>query len=213
MMITRKLSVLLVFLFLTSLPSYTYPSQSHSTDSMLKLLEGLFDNVSDVSGSFVQKSFIKDLKRTDTYKGRFYKKGSALRWDYVGPDPQSVFIKDGMITIFQKNHKQAIVSAFNEQSYGQTPLALLNNVASLRKDFLATASSSNTLELTAKKPDTITKIILKLTEGDFPISTITIIDRYSNKIDITLSDVQINTNLSDSLFVFKPTKDIKVIRH
>lgn len=212
-MTTCKFLILLTSVFLVLLPPYSYALQAQSAEEMLRLLEGLFDNVSDVSGGFVQKSLIKDLKRTDTYKGRFYKKATALRWDYVGADPQSVFIKDGIITIFQKNQKQAIVSAFNEQSYGQTPLALLNNVASLRKDFLATTSATNTLELTAKKPDTITKIILKLTEGDFPISTITIIDRYSNKIDITLSDVKTNTNLPDSHFVFKPAKDIKVIRH
>jgi outer membrane lipoprotein-sorting protein len=45
----------------------------------------------------------------------------------------------------------------------------------------------------------------------FPIKSLAIIDNLSNRVEITLKDVKINTGLKTSVFNFTPPKDAAVL--
>jgi outer membrane lipoprotein-sorting protein len=58
----------------------------------------------------------------------------------------------------------------------------------------------------------ISTIELSTSDSEFPIESMTIIDRVSNRIDIHLKDVKVNTGFKDSVFEFKPPEGVTIFQ-
>jgi len=175
-------------------------------------IQKAYENIKDIKGNFAQKSYIKDLKRTDTYSGQFFIKPPKMKWEFKGDKPQAIYISGQDILIYQKKEKQVLKTRFDRATYGQTPIALLGGFGNINKDF-DVAMKSGRLILKPRKPmGTIVQIEVTLSEGVFPIEALSILDTASNKIDIALKDVRINTGLSEGFFEFTPPQDVTVVQ-
>jgi len=185
-----------------------------SIDEELRKIQKAYENIKDMKGNFIQRSFIEDLKRTDTYKGQFFIKiPKKLRWEYKGEVPQEVFINNDQILIYQKKGKQVFKSKFDWNTYGQAPIALLNGFGKIQDEFSVSQKNGN-LMLKPKQPiGGILSVEIVLSEGGFPISSFTIRDSHSNKIEIILTDIKINTDLENALFEPSLPKDVKIYEH
>ncbi len=175
-------------------------------------IQKAYEGMKDISGSFVQKSRIKDLKRTDTYRGNFFIKPPKLKWEYTGDKPQAIYVNRDQIMIYHKKENQVFSSKFDGATYGQAPIALLAGFGDIRKEFDVVSNSAELLVLKPKHSmGSISRIEIKPAETGFPIKAITIIDNLSNSVDITLANVKMNTGLKDSLFHFTPPKGATVM--
>jgi outer membrane lipoprotein carrier protein len=190
-------------------PAFSFAAEP---EDLVVRIQKAYEGVKDISGSFVQKSLIKDLKRTDTYKGRFYIKPPSLKWEYMGEKPQVIYVSKDQVMIYMKKENQVFRSKFDRSTYGQAPLSLLAGLGDIRKEFDVIYEADNKLVLLPKSPmGNITTIEILVAESGFPIRTLTIIDNRRNKVDITLSDVKLNSDLQDSLFKFVPPKNAAVL--
>jgi outer membrane lipoprotein carrier protein len=205
--------VLFVFIF-CCLFILSYVALAFADDAVGEVakIQKVYEHIKDIKGDFVQKSYIKDLKRTDTYGGQFFIKPPKMKWEFKGDKPQTVYITGEDILIYQKKEKQAFRTRFDRSTYGQAPIALLGGFGDINKDFDVSVNKGRLL-LKPKKPmGIIAHIELTTSSGAFPIEALTIFDTASNRIDITLKDVRINTGLGERVFVFTPPKDVTVIQ-
>lgn len=180
----------------------------------IQRIQRAYDNITDIKGNFIQKSFIKDLKRTDTYKGRFFiKMPMKARWEYKGEVVQEVFINDDEILIYQKKERQALKGKFDRSTYGQAPIALLSGFRKIQEEFTVSKKDGNLL-LKPKNPlGGVLYIEIEPSQGEFPISSFIIRDKRSNIIEIILKDVEVNTGLKDALFKPSLPGDVKVYEY
>jgi outer membrane lipoprotein carrier protein len=193
---------------------FTSCSSAAEQEDLVAKIQKAYTGLKDISGSFVQKSAIKDLKRTDTYRGRFFIKPPSLKWEYSGDKAQAIYVDKGYVMIHLIKQKQVFKSKFEPSTYGQAPLALLAGFGEIRKEFDVTFMAEDKISLAPKKPmGTITRIEITGAKSGFPINTLSIIDNLSNRVDITLTGVKINSNLSDSIFKFVPPKNATVIEN
>ncbi len=181
-------------------------------DDDVARIQKAYENIKDIKGSFVQKSYIKDLKRTDTYSGRFFIKPPKMKWEFKGDKPQDVYINGEDIFIYQKKEKQVFKTRFDRATYGQSPIALLGGFGDINKEFDVSMKKGKLILKPRKPMGVIVQIELTLSDGVFPIEALSILDMASNKIDITLKDVRINTGLSERIFEFTPPEDATVIQ-
>lgn len=183
-------------------------------DSTLSKLNEAYKNINDASGSFIQTSYIKDLDKTQKFKGRFFIKTDKIRWQYEREFPQVIYLNKGTLTLYDKTRKQAIQNSFSEEKYGQLPIALLSRMADIEKDFEITEKSENSLMLIPKtKMGNIKKIEITIQDEDFPIKSLKVTDTSANTIRIDFYSVTINKNLKDSIFQFIPKKDDTVLKY
>ncbi|HSW61925.1 MAG TPA: outer membrane lipoprotein carrier protein LolA [Dissulfurispiraceae bacterium] len=170
-----------------------------------------YKSIQDIKGSFVQKSTIKDLKKTEIYKGQFFIKAKKMRWDYKGEKPQTVYITGGEIIIYQPQQKQAFKAPFNHETYGQAPIALLSGLGNINREFFV-AMQDEKLILTPKAPmGNVTQVELTTNDAAFPITSLSVIDKLGNRVDITLTDVRTNTNIRNAVFIFKAPEGVAVL--
>jgi outer membrane lipoprotein carrier protein len=192
-----------------ALSSVSFASQ---VDDEVLRIQKAYENIRDIRGSFIQKSYIKDLKKTDTYKGQFFIKSPKMRWEYKGDKPQIVYITGDDIIIYQKKEKQAFKAKFDRATYGQAPIALLGGFGNIGEDFKVSTKNDKLL-LRPKKPmGNIVSVEIITSGEEFPIESLSIIDALYNRIDIYLNDVKINTELKDKLFEFSPPEGVNVLQ-
>jgi outer membrane lipoprotein-sorting protein len=177
-------------------------------------IQKAYENIKDIRGNFVQKSSIKDLKRTDTYNGRFFIKPPKMKWEYTGEKPQVIYIKGDEILIYQKKENQIIKSKFDRATYGQAPIALLAGLGDIKREFIVISDSPDRLMIKPRKPmGNIDYIEVTPSDNAFPIKALIIVDSLLNRIEITLKDVKTNTGLKTSLFDFTPPTDATVLEN
>jgi outer membrane lipoprotein carrier protein len=190
----------LIFLVIPFVSSYSFAS---SHEENLSRIQKAYENIVDLKGSFSQKSILKDLDRTDLYRGVFFiKYPSKMKWVYEGKAAQEVTINNDTILIFKKDDNQAFKGKFNRTTYGQAPVVLLSGFGKIGEEFNI-SGEDNSLTLIPREPlSNIALIEITLNEEGFPIKSFTIKDNYSNVIEISLKDIEINTGLKDSFFEF-----------
>jgi outer membrane lipoprotein carrier protein len=188
------------------------PASAAAVDEEIAIIQKAYENIKDIGGGFVQKSYIKDLKKTETFKGDFFiKRPMKMKWSYKGNNPQEVLINNDFITIYQKKEKQAFRGKFDRDTYGQAPIALLSGFGKIQEEF-AVSDLKGKLVLKPKKPmGEIISIVIETSEGEFPIKSFTILDSFSNRIEMVLNDVRINTGLEDTFFELTLPKGVTVL--
>jgi len=209
------MKTILSFFTLLTLLVFTYSALSASSvDEEIQKIQKAYENIRDIKGNFVQKSYIKDLKRTDTYRGQFFIKiPKKLKWEYKGEAPQEIFVNNDEIIVYQKKEKQAFKGKFDWKTYGQAPIALLSGFGRIQEEF-SLSKNGGYLLLKPKNPmGSITSIEIETSKDEFPISSFIIKDSHSNKIEITLRDVKVNTGLTDGLFKLSLPESIKIYEH
>ncbi len=187
------------------------PARAVDVNAEIARIQKAYGTIKDLKGSFVQKSLIKDLDKTETYKGEFYiKPPLKMKWTYGGKNAQSLTIRDDTVLIYKKSENQAYKSKFDRQTYSQTPIALLSGFGNIREEF-AVSGGGNSLVLKPKKPmGNVTFIKMTLSDEGFPIRGFEIHDSYSNVITIEISGVKMNTGIKDSLFDLTLPKGVNV---
>ncbi|HMK57337.1 MAG TPA: outer membrane lipoprotein carrier protein LolA [Dissulfurispiraceae bacterium] len=197
--------IIFVFFIVAALPS-------RAEEDEVTKIQKAYEGIKDLTGSFVQKSFIKDLKRTDVYNGRFFIKPPKMRWEYSGDKPQAIYVKGNEIIIYQKKENQVIKSKFDRATYGQAPITLLAGLGNIRQEFDVVSSTPGSVVIKPKKPmGNVEHIEIVPSGAEFPIKTLIIADNLSNKIEIQLKNVKINTGIKNSVFSFTPPKDAAVL--
>lgn len=211
----KKILVCICFLFLL-IAYQPFPAASAASSSVsekITRIQKAYEHIEDISGGFVQKSYIKDLRKTETFNGRFFiKRPMKMKWSYKGDSPQDVLINDDEIIIYQKNEKQAFRGKFDRDTYGQAPIALLSGFGKIREEF-SVSETNGKLLLKPKRPmGGVISIEIELSEGEFPIKSFAVNDSYSNKIEMTLRDIRTNAGLEDKFFEIVLPKGVTVFK-
>lgn len=190
------------------------PFASQSTTNEIEKIQKAYEDIRDISGSFIQKSHIKDLKSSKTFKGQFFiKMPMKMKWYYSGEDAQEVYITNNNIIIYQKKEKQAFRSKFDRQTYGQAPIALLSGFGNIEEEFVLTGQNGKLFLKPKKMMGGIVSVEIYLSNNKFPIQSLIIYDIYSNRIELTLKDVKINSGLKDEFFIPKFPNDLNIYEY
>jgi outer membrane lipoprotein-sorting protein len=191
-----RLLVIIIYLLFT-----TISFAASSVEEEIVRIQNAYENIKDIEGKFIQKSNIKDLKRTDTYYGEFFiKPPMKMKWIYKGDVGQEVLVNNDEIIIYQKKEKQAFRGKFDKDTYGTAPIALLGGFGKIQEEFNVSKKNDRLILKPRKAMSNILTIEIVPSEDEFPISSFTINDSHSNIITIELKDVKINTGLKNSLF-------------
>lgn len=187
-------------------------ASARGSEQAISKIQKAYEGIKDIRGSFVQKSYIKDLNRTDTFRGAFsIKMPSMMRWQYSGGRQNvEVIINNGDIIIYQKDEKQAFRSRFDRDTYGQAPIALLGGFSNIEKEFDVSERNGKLILRPKSSMGNIAYLELSPSDGKFPIGSLAIVDSRSNKVEITLKDVVLNTGVRDSLFEFSLPRGVSM---
>ena len=228
-----SLALLLLWsVFLAAPPTATADEQAvdaqalQEVQEVVKKIQVRYEKTKDLQASFTQKTRIEGFSTPVVSAGRFYiKKPGRLRWDYIEPATEEIYVNKDDVKMYVPEHKQVLVGKLTYMAASQAPLQLLQGVAKLDEEFDIEPTADKErgaggiplVSLTPKQgraePErAIQKIVIEVQPKTYFLKTIALHEVSGNIATFEFTELKPNSGLKDELFDFKTPPDVEIVR-
>jgi outer membrane lipoprotein carrier protein len=193
---------------------------------VVKHLQARYEKTKDLQADFTQKTLIEGFERPVTSSGKVYiKKPGRLRWSYLQPAAEDIYVNRDDVKVYVPEHKQVLVGKLTQMAASQAPLELLQGAARLEESFTVEPTSGKDkgvggirlLTLFPKHHEndtgkTLQRIVLEVYPKTYFIRTVSLYEASGNVSTFEFSAPQSNAGLSDDLFELKIPSDVEVVK-
>src|SRR5262249_32409496 len=103
---------------------------------VVKQLQARYEKTKDLQADFIQKTIIEGFERPIMSSGKVYiKKPGRLRWNYLDPSVEDIYVNRDDVKVYVPEHKQVLVGKLTQMAASKAPLELLQGVATLEESF------------------------------------------------------------------------------
>jgi outer membrane lipoprotein carrier protein len=184
-------------------------------------VEARYRATTDLMADFNQTTTVKGFATALKSAGRVYlKRPGKLRWDYLEPNLEQIFVDNDQVRFYVPEHKQVLTGQLSKMADSQAPLQLLQGAARLDKHYAVAAAPDGAkgsgrlplLTLTPLKggPDR-PQIVVEVDPENYFLRRVELHDVNGNVSNFLFSKIHANTGLKDELFAFSVPEDVEVV--
>jgi len=193
---------------------------------VVKQLQARYEKTKDLQADFSQKTRIEGFERPVTSAGKVYiKKPGRLRWDYLDPATEQIYVNQEDVKVYVPEHKQVLVGKLTQMSASKAPLELLQGAAKLDESFEIEPTRGNTrgvggmplITLIPKakvqeSSQNLQRIVVEVFPKTYFIRTVSLHEVSGNVAVFEFSNLKSNLGLGNEVFDFKTPTDVEVVR-
>jgi outer membrane lipoprotein carrier protein len=193
---------------------------------VMKRLQSRYEKTKDLQADFTQKTTIEGFERPMTSTGKVYiKKPGRLRWNYLDPSTEDIYVNRDDVKVYVPEHKQVLVGKLTHMAASRAPLELLQGAAKLDASFDAEPTTGKArgmggirLVTLVPKPGegqthgTVQKIVVEVFPQTYFIRSLSLYESSGNVSNFEFSSLQSNIGLDDELFIPKFPPDVEVVK-
>ena len=193
---------------------------------VVKQLQARYEKTKDLQADFTQKTTIEGFERPVTSSGKVYiKKPGRLRWNYLDPSVEDIYVNRDDVKVYVPEHKQVLVGKLTQMAASKAPLELLLGAAKLEESFDIEPTPGKgrgvggirLLTLLPKSREgeagrSLQRIVLEVFPKTYFIRTVTLYEMSGNVASFEFSSLQSNVGLGDSFFDLKLPADVEVVK-
>lgn len=193
---------------------------------VVKQLQARYEKTKDLQADFTQKTTIEGFDRPITSSGKVYiKKPGRLRWNYLEPSVEDIYVDRDDVKVYVPEHKQVLVGRLTQMAASKAPLELLLGAAKLEESYDIGPTPGKgrgvggirLLTLLPKSQEgetgkSLQRIVLEVFPKTFFIRTVTLHEMSGNVAKFEFSSLQSNVGLGDALFDLKLPADVEVVK-
>ncbi|MGB4068057.1 MAG: outer membrane lipoprotein carrier protein LolA [Nitrospira sp.] len=193
---------------------------------VVKQLQARYEKTKDLQADFSQKTKIEGFERPVTSSGKVYiKKPGHLRWDYLDPATEQIYVNQEDVKVYVPEHKQVLVGRLTQMAASKAPLELLQGAAKLDESFEIEPTRGRdsgvggipliTLIPKAKEQEStqnLQKIVVEVFPKTYFIRTVSLHEVSGNVAVFEFSNLKPNLGLGNEVFDFKTPADAEVVR-
>jgi outer membrane lipoprotein carrier protein len=191
---------------------------------VVKQLQARYEKTKDIQADFAQKTTIEGFERPIASSGKVYiKKPGRLRWNYLDPSIEDIYVNRDDVKVYVPEHKQVLVGKLTQMAASKAPLELLLGAAKLDESFDIEPTSGKSrgvggiplLTLLPKSHEgeagkSLQRIVIEVFPKTYFIRTI--YEASGNVASFEFSSLQSNIGLADSFFDLKLPADVEVVK-
>ena len=193
---------------------------------VVKQLQSRYEKTKDLQADFTQKTTIEGFGRPITSSGKVYiKKPGRLRWNYLDPSVEDIYVYRDDVQVYVPEHKQVLVGKLTQMAASKAPLELLLGAAKLDESFDIEPTQGKgrgvggirLLTLLPKSQEgearrSLQRIELEVFPKTYFIRTVTLYEMSGNVASFEFSSLQSNMGLGDAFFDLKLPADVEVVK-
>jgi outer membrane lipoprotein carrier protein len=193
---------------------------------VVKRLQARYEKTKDLQADFTQKTTIEGFERPMTSTGKVYiKKPGRLRWNYLDPAAEDIYVNRDDVKVYVPEHKQVLVGKLTQMAASKAPLELLQGAAKLEESFRVEPTEGKgrgvggirLLTLLPKVHEaeanrTLQKIVVEVFPKTYFIRTVSLYEASGNVSNFEFSSLQSNLGLGDDLFDPKFPADVEIVK-
>lgn len=193
---------------------------------VVKQLQARYEKTKDLQAEFVQKTRIEGFERPLTSSGKVYiKKPGRLRWDYLDPAIEEIYVNQDDVKMYVPEHKQVLVGKLTQMAASKAPLELLQGAARLEESFEIRPTTGKErgvggirlITLIPKARDTesargLQRIVVEVFPKTYFIRTVSLYEVSGNVSTFEFSGLKPNLGLGNEMFEFNAPPDVEVVK-
>jgi outer membrane lipoprotein carrier protein len=193
---------------------------------VVKQLQARYEKTKDLQADFTQKTMIEGFERPITSSGKVYiKKPGRLRWNYLDPSIEDIYVNRDDVKVYVPEHKQVLVGKLSQMAASKAPLELLQGAATLEESFDIKPTPGKgrgvggirllTLLPKAREGEagrSLLRIVVEVFPKTYFIRTISLYEISGNVASFEFSSLQSNIGLANALFDLKLPADVVVVK-
>ncbi|HJU06594.1 MAG TPA: outer membrane lipoprotein carrier protein LolA [Nitrospiraceae bacterium] len=193
---------------------------------VVKKLQARYEQTKDLQADFQQLTRIEGFATPLTSSGRVsIKKPGLLRWDYLDPNVEEIYVNRDEVMMYVPEHQQVLVGKLTQMAASQAPLQLLQGVAKIDEQFEVEPTKGGergdgglpliTLIPKAGESETakgIGRIVLEVQPKTYFIKAVSIHEISGNISTFQFGNLKPNTGLKPDLFKFDVPPGVEVVK-
>jgi outer membrane lipoprotein carrier protein len=193
---------------------------------VVKLIQARYEKTKDLQAEFTQQTRIEGFERPVVSSGKVYiKKPGRLRWDYLDPANEEIYVNHDDVKVYVPEHKQVLVGKLTHMAASKAPLELLQGAAKLDESFEIEPTPGKerglggirriTLIPKAKDQEStrsLQRIVVEVFPKTYFIRAVTLHEVSGNVATFEFSGLKPNTGLGNEVFEFKPPPDAEIVK-
>lgn len=193
---------------------------------VVRHIQARYEQTKDLQADFIQKTRIEGFATPVSSSGRVYiKKPGRLRWDYLEPAGEEIYVNKEDVKMYVPEHKQVLIGKLTQMAASQAPLQLLQGVAKIDEEFDVQptptkgtrAGVARSVTLVPKLKDgeaggTLQRIVVDVFPKTYFLKTVALHESSGNVATFEFSGLKANTGLKDELFELKAPADVEVVK-
>ena len=199
------------------------PSVTQVQD-LVKKVDAQYLATEDLQADFTQETRIEGFETPLSSSGRmFLKKPGLLRWDYVEPSIEHIYVNGDDLALYTPEHNQVVKGTLTQMSASKAPLALLQGAGKLAEQFDVTPTSDGKfgeggfplLALFPKSNErgtsVVEQIVLEIEPRSYLIKTIHLYEISGNISTLHFTNVRVNQGITPGLLQLDLPDDVVVV--
>ncbi|MBH0190447.1 MAG: outer membrane lipoprotein carrier protein LolA [Nitrospira sp.] len=193
---------------------------------VVKQIQARYEKTKDLQADFVQTTKIEGFERPVTSSGRVYiKKPGRLRWDYLDPATEQIYVMQDDVKVYVPEHKQVLVGKLTQMAASNAPLELLQGAGKLDESFdiqPTTGKERGTggirlITLVPKDKEhestrNLQRIVVEVFPKTYFLRTVSLHEISGNVATFEFSALKPNQGLGNEVFDFKAPPDVEVVK-
>lgn len=216
----KQFTYILIAIFLLS--AHVYSPEAGELESVVDGIQNKYEEITDFHADFTQEATVKALNKVQKAEGEvWFKKPGKMRWNYSAPEKDEIVSDGKTLWFYDVEERQVIESPLARVSETETTTTLLSGLGNIKELFDASFSVSGDKEKNGNymidlKPkaggEDYNKVTIAVDKNSMIVNAIYLYDPFGNLTKITLSNIEINKGVPDSLFSFVVPSGVEVVR-
>lgn len=223
---TVPVLISVVVLLFMPIPAQAKESLSKQIQDLVKRVDAQYARTKDLQADFVQETRIEGFDTALHSSGRVYiKKPGRLRWDFLKPSVEKIYVHGDQLEIYVPEHQQIIKGSLTRMVATKAPLLLLQGAGKLEEHFdvkptgkgKTGAGGLPLLTLIPKQQggqrsaSPISRIVSEIQPKTYFIQTVQLHEVSGNVSIYQFKHFKANTGLDDKLFTLVPPEGVVVV--
>jgi outer membrane lipoprotein carrier protein len=145
----------------------------------------------------------------------YYKKPGKLRWEFEGPQPETIVSDGKTIYDYDPALNQVVETPLAQAFRNQAAAAFLLGAGNVKRDFKAEAisapNSDGLIHLALTPKNGGERIEVGIERATYNIATLSIGSAMGNRTDLSFSHIQLNQPLHAAQFTFTPPEGADIV--
>lgn len=218
----RKTGVVVAFALLINLSFLleVTPLLALSPEELLCRIEEQYGRTADFQADFIQETVLKSLGKTEREQGRLYfKKTRKMLWLYEKPKAKTLVVNAEKSWLYVPEDQVAYVQKTDRLLKSTAAIRLLSGFIGIKNDFQVQFAESDRVDdqgnyllqlIPRERNAGFTKAHIAINGTTYNINRVWFEDSYGNVTRVKLSNVKLNQQLKDEIFLFTPPAGVEV---
>ena len=220
-----KRSVWIVIGCVLVVPALVQAKASDELGALVNRVDAQYAQIKDFQADFVQETRIQGFDTPIRSSGRVYlKKPGRLRWDYLKPAVEHLYVHQDQVSMYVPAHKQVVKGSLTMMAAAKGPLRLLQGVGKLAEDFLVEPTGDGKkgkgglplLTLIPKPvagapPSSLVKIVAEIQPRTYLLQSLALHENNGNVSTFRFSGFKVNKGLDDAVLILNPPEGVVIV--